>query len=367
LRRAIKVGLLAVLLALGASVPASALPGNRFFGVKDWVFHPTQDELQRVASGGVGTYRLDFLWPGVEPYRGMRDWSEYDQIVTDASRAGVSIFPTLFGSPQFVSHNPLDPPRSARDKRAWLRFVRDAVLRYGRHGRFWRTHPSVPYRPITVWQVWNEPSFPAYWRRHPNARQYAAFLKATGTTIKRADRRAKVATGGLPESRHGIPIATFLRRLYRYPHLRPAFDIVAINPYARGALGVEGAVQRVRTIMDSRGDRTASIWITELGWSTGGPPNPFRTTRSGQAARLTSTYRMLLRIRKRYRVGLVVWFSLRDRSLFSGERDWWAPHTGLFDLRGNPKPAWQALVRATGGQPGRGALAQGRTPQLGPR
>lgn len=367
MRVPIKVGLLAILLTLCASAPASALPGNRFFGVKDWVFHPTQDELTRVASGGIGTYRLDLLWPRVEPYRGMRDWTEYDQIVAQASRAGVTIFPTLFGSPQFVSHNTLNQPRRAADRRAWQRFVRDAVLRYGRRGRFWRANPGVPYRPLTVWQVWNEPNFPAYWRPRPNAREYASFLRTTGTTIKRADRLAKVATGGLPESRHGIPIATFLRQIYDYPHIHPAFDGVAINPYARAAPGVEGAVRRVRTIMNSRGDHRGSIWITELGWSTGGPRNPFRTTLSGQAARLSSTYRLLLRIRRHYRIGLVVWFSLRDRSLFKGERDWWAPHTGLFDVHGNPKPAWRALVSTTGGQPGRGALAQGRTPQLGPR
>ena len=75
------------------------------------------------------------------------------------------------------------------------------------------------------------------------------------------------------------------------------------------------------------------------------PPNPFRTTLRGQAALLVApptgspAHPSPLPDRSGGR------FSLRDRELFKGERDWWAPHTGLFDVHGNPKPAAGARER----------------------
>ena len=349
--------LLAACAVLVAAAPAEARVPKQFFGMKNWAFHPSLKQFQRMAQGGIGTYRQDFLWSGVEAFKGLRNWTEYDSIVGDASRAGVAILPTLTSSPPWAAKSVNYPPKTRATKRAWLAFVRDAVRRYGRHGKFWTEHPEVPYRPITAWQVWNEPSFPAYWFKHPNARQYAAFLYAAGRAIHKLDRRATVVMAGLPESKHGIPIATYLTRLYRYPHIRSAFDVVAIHPYARGPAGVQGALIRVRAIMNRNHDTRVPIWLTEIGWASKGPRNPFVTTRRGQAARLRDTYKLLLRVRHRYRVGMAVWFSLRDRALWPGERDWWAPHTGLFDVRGRPKPAWRSLVKVTGGRVGRGALA----------
>jgi hypothetical protein len=93
-----------------------------------------------------------------------------------------------------------------------------------------------------------------------------------------------------------------------------------------------------------------------MGWATGGRTSrrtaAYTTTPAGQASRLTKTFRALIRARKRLRVGMMVWFSWRDRLPLAGERDWWGLHTGLFDVAGNAKPAWPALVRVTGGDRG---------------
>ena len=364
LRSALRTALLAAVLAVLLAAPAGAAP-NPFFAVKAWAFHPTREELARMAQAGIGTYKVDILWGKVEPFRHVREWGEYDQIATDASRAGVALFPTLFSSPPWAARNPLYPPRSRAARRAWVRFARDAVRRYGRGGTFWRAHPELPYRPMTAWQVWNEPNFPAYWFKRPNARQYAALLKATGRAIHAVDPHAIVVTGGLPESRHGIPVVRFLEGIYRYPGIRSAFDAVAIHPYAQGPAGVHGGIVRARAIMRRHGDARKSVWLTELGWATAGPRNPFTTTVRGQASRLRATYRMLLRHRRSWRIGMVVWFSFRDRKLFPGEKDWWAPHTGLFDTRGRPKPAWQALASIAGGVGGTAALAPANTSRAG--
>jgi hypothetical protein len=118
-------------------------------------------------------------------------------------------------------------------------------------------------------------------------------------------------------------------------------------------------VNRVRALMNRLGDRRTPIWITEVGWSTGGPRSPFRTTRAGQAARLTRTLRALIAAAARLRLGRVVFVTLQDREYVPGEKPWWGPSVGMFDRAGSPKPAWSAFVRFTGGLPG------GRLPPAG--
>jgi len=297
----------------------------------------------------VDVFRFNLEWSSVEPTPGRRAWRRYDDVVGGAARNAVRLVPVLYGSPSFAALRATNPPTTPVARAAFARFVTDAVRRYGPHGSFWAEHPELPYFPITTWQVWNEPNFGAYWFGHPDPRQYAALVRLVRAAARGADPRARIALGGLPESRGGMSIARFLGGLYAVPGASRLFDVVAVNPYARDERGVVGAVKRVRTIMDSHRDRRTPIWVTEIGWATNGPSSPFRTSPRGQARLLARSYRAGLRLHARYRVEMMVWFSWRDRALYPGEHDWWAPHTGLFTLAGRPKPAWRAFVDLTGG------------------
>jgi hypothetical protein len=263
----------------------------------------------------------------------------------------VDVMPVIIGSPRFAARKDTYPPRSRSALRAFAAFLRDAVRRYGQGGEFWKAHPELEARPIRDWQMWNETNLEVYWLRRPSARQYAGMLRLARRTIKREDRRARIVLGGLPESRLGIPMISYLESLYRAGG-RKLFDVLAIHPYAAGAAGVEGALIRARRTMARHGDPRKPIAVTELGWATGGPSGAFTTSEAGQAAKLRATFRMLIRRRARYRVNMAVWFSLRDRALGQDERDWWAPHTGLFDVNGRPKRAWATFTSFTGGTAG---------------
>jgi polysaccharide biosynthesis protein PslG len=346
--------LLAALTVLPAGAGAASRPPSEFFGTQTWSF-PSEPEFDRMRSGRVGMLRTTFTWAMVEPRPGDRNWVAYDFLVSRAARRGIDVLPVLIGSPPYVARRETYPPRRRADIRRFQAFVADAVRRYGPRGRFWAENPGVPHRPINHWQVWNEPSFPSYWYGRPSARGYARFLRPVRRTIKRANRRAKVVLAGLPESRSGVPMLRYLSQLYG-GGARRAFDVVALHPYARDHRGVEGALVRVRRLMRRRGDRRKPIWLTELGWASAGPRGPFVAGVAGQASRLERTYRMLIRKRRRYGVQRTVWFSFRDRPLSAGERDWWAPHTGLFDTAGNPKPAWRSLTRLSGGSAGSGPI-----------
>lgn len=135
--------------------------------------------------------------------------------------------------------------RSAFDSVAVHPYAGDArgVLRAVvamRKGSFWRENRTVPYRPVTDWQVWNEPNYPAYWDGRPNARQYVSLVQRTRSALRSRDRRAKVLLAGMPNSKtpRSVSASRFLRQIYRVRGARAAFDGVGVHPYARDARGV---------------------------------------------------------------------------------------------------------------------------------
>ena len=109
------------------------------------------------------------------------------------------------------------------------------------------------------------------------------------------------------------------------------------------------------------------IWITEVGWASAGPKNQYPLVRSkkGQAKMLSQSLSAMANERGALRLGLLVWFSWRDRPVEQGEDDWWGPHTGLFQTGGTSKPAWKAFVKVTGGKTGSGRLPAEGPPSPG--
>jgi len=368
--RCVLIALLAlVTIALAAAPSAGAAPRG-FYGLQAWST-PSDGELIRMRQGGGGTYRFALLWPVVEFKRGVRNWAPYDKVVASAAHAGLRMLPVFMGSPRFAASKFQYPPSSRRNKRAFARFMRDAVKRYGRRGRFWRQRRGVPKRPITAWQVWNEPNYPAYWRGRPSVRGYVSMLRSARSAIKKGDRRAKVVLAGLPQTRNrnGSPMTRYLKALYRR-RARRLFDVVAVHSYSRNARGVIRTVKRARSVMRRAGDRRKQVWVTEVGWGTAGRANGFsaayKTTQAGQAARLTSLYRGFAKARRRLRVGMVVWFSWRDRAPGPSEDNWWEINTGLFDRAGNAKPAWRAFTKVSGGREGLAPAPTGAGPSAPP-
>lgn len=335
----------ALIVVAGAAPATSGAVGRSFFGMQAWT-PPSDPEFARMGGAKVGTFRFNLTWSAIEPTPGERRWGDYDRIVAATARSRIRLLPVLYGSPAFVASRETKPPSTPAGREAFAAFIRDAVARYGRNGAFWRANPSVPYRPIEVWQILNEPNFPSYSNGAPSPRKYASLLELGWRAVKARDSRAKVVMAGLPESALGVPMARFLRGLYRVRGIKRFFDVVAIHPYARDQRGALGAVIRARRIMGRARDGRTPLWLTEVGWGTAGNGSrAFRTTKRGQAQRLTNTYRTMLKVRRRYRIGMVVWFSWRDRPLYGAEPNRWFIHTGLFTKSGSAKPAWTAYKR----------------------
>jgi hypothetical protein len=343
--------LVAGIAVLAAPAPAHAVKRS-FFGVQGWS-PPSADEFVKLGRDGVGTVRLELSWSQAEPEQGQRKWGYADDMVARATLGNVDILPVLVGSPAWAAPHHSWPPMTREGRRGYVKFVREIVERFGRRGDFWRENPHLRYDPIKSWQVWNEPNFPAWWDEdRPNAKEYVSLLRGAARAIRKADPKARVVLAGLAESRNGIPTTKFLKQIYRIRGARRHFDVVALHPYAYGTRGVVGAIERARRTMRRNGDRRTRLMITETGWATGGGVHPetgsFKTSLKGQARRLRTLYRILLKNRRRYRLDGVVWFSLQDRAPREGEPDWWGFHTGLHFVDGRPKPAWDVFTTFVG-------------------
>jgi hypothetical protein len=340
---------LAVLAALsggsGGDAENAARPSRSFLGLvaEDAFGKPgayRRENLDRLRSTGAGLVRQTFDWARIERARGRYELSFYDGYIAALARRRLRVLPILFNVPPFRSSAPANPRRGTYPpRRASELGELGAVLarRYGPGGSFWREHPELPKLPVRSWQVWNEPNLPVYWPSGPDAAEYVALLRATARAIRRVDPGAEILTAGLPDSSLGVPLRDYVEAMYAAGGAG-AFDVLAVNPYGQDARGVLGTVKAVRGVASAHGDNPA-VWVTELGWATGGPQSDFRVGEARQAQLLEQTLLALARRRDELRIRGVVYFNWRDSTPYAGGRDFFGLHTGLLRLDGHAKPA----------------------------
>ena len=297
--------------------------------------------LARQRAAGVRLIRQTFHWDRIEPSPGRYDFREYDAYVTDVARAGIDLLPILFTPPPFRATGggargtyPPDRPQDMGE------FASRLVRRYGPDGQFWASHPDLPYHPIRAWQVWNEPNLPVYWPNGPDPAEYVELLQAVARAVKREDPRAAVVSAGLSESSQGIPFEDFVSGMFE-AGADESLDVFALHAFARDAAGSVAAAKTTRSLLTELHSK-APIWVTEVGWASGGPASPFTSDEQGQAERIRAALGAL--VRRRAELGLlgVIYFNWRDAPVYEGGQDFFGLHTGLVDAEGNPKPALDA-------------------------
>jgi hypothetical protein len=301
---------------------------------------------------GVRLIRQTFSWKSIETRRGSYNFAAHDRYVGALATARVRVLPILFQSPSFYVRRrrgraECQPRRNAD----FARFAQAMVARYGPNGTLWTEQPSLPKVPIRSWQIWNEPNLGIYWCGRASAKSYAAMLRTVGKAIKRSDRRAEVVTAGIAPSKlkSAVRLPKYLRQLYR-ARGASGFDTLAINSYARNRAELSRLLGSVRRLMNSRGDRRARIWITELGWGDRGVRHRFIVGRRGQARRISSSVRFIRRARGRLRLRGFVYYSWRDLRPYPPLfKNLWGLHTGLLNRQGRPKPAFNSFRRAVRG------------------
>jgi hypothetical protein len=347
-----------VVAALAGAAPAAAgADGSvppRFFGmmwdreIQEAPLALQDAEWARMAATGVESARVVFAWDRAQERRGGPVSFELtDPKVLNGARHGIDVLPVAIYSPPWAREVPGQIGSAPSDPHDYADYLTAAIRRYGPRGSLWREHPDVPYRPVRVWQIWNEPQLPSHWMPQRDwPEQYGRLVRVAYRAVKRADPGATVVLAGLAN-------ASWLEldRLYRRGRIAGSFDVAAIHHYSRRPSDFVELTRRMRQTLVKHGDGRLPIWWTELGVSASAGrldapgSEHFQTTDRGMASGLVKSYRALIAHRRKLRVRRIYWYTWASS---------YRPLTGVFDFAGvnvfdgvsvQPKPAALAYRR----------------------
>ena len=132
-------------------------------------------EAEAAALAGAGVVRIDFEWWQIEPEKGKRDYTLYDELVETFAQRGVE-FEAILGKPPKWAVVKGNLP----DYGAWRSFVREAFRRY--RGK------------IRLWEVWNEPELAGF--ASFNVPEYVELMRIVREEADREIPGATVLSGG---------------------------------------------------------------------------------------------------------------------------------------------------------------------------
>ena len=362
------VAVVAWLCTVPAAAPATSyVPafGMNFLGSED--YHLTHPEaFPKLGGAGIRYLRVNFAWYAVErSCCGAYDWSQRDALVRRAAEHNQTILPILYGSPMWLKPSANHPPRSPGELEHFKRFSVAVTRRYGAAGSFWYENPTVPYRPLLAYQVWNEPNTTAFWDRRPDPGAYLQLIRAARDGLRSVDPRNRVIFAGLAARPDATALPNWGSRRFLVEFLdryaadgsRGVFDAAAIHPYATLASQASDHVHEIHSALAER-SLPVDVWITEVGWASGSGPGyeaPGGCRRSdgagtevtvpdetAQDAKLRAFVDDMSRRRMAWRIGPIMWYHFQDEgSVDCTVRDWylWA---GLSTPAAGPrdKPAW---------------------------
>ena len=353
MRRFLLIPLVAALLALTPAMAQASLivaPPHGFIGISPQGETGGEDyELMELA--GITSVRLPMNWADIVPNASERfdpNWEAFDEQVRLAAEHGITAFPFLWGTPEWVSPRLGEPVANAPQRQEWVQFLHDAVYRYGPRGSFWRENRDLPRLPIHQWEIWNEENIITF-DREPDPTRFARLIEISGGLLHRADPGSTVILGGLfgrpLQSPPNIQSGAFLSQLYRVPGIKRYFDGVALHPYVADAKAMQGEIENLRRVMALHHDRATPLYVTEMGWGSASFESRWERGPYGQARELDTAFSLLADNRQRWNIGGVWWFSWADEVGSCQFCD----SAGLLTRDREAKPSWYRFNAWTGG------------------
>ena len=331
-----------ILLAASVHIGSASAARNVQFGIQDdaWLADgpgTLQHRLDVLQSLGVSIVRYSIHWDQVAPMRPARAlasndpayrWTAADAVLGGLHERGIEPLVTLYGSPAWANggRKANAPPKSWR---TFADFAYAAAKRY-------------PF--VRKWTIWNEPNQNLYLAGTSPSLYVKTLLNPAYTAIHRANRRALVAGGVTAPrgNRGGYGPLGWVRGLAK-AHAK--LDAYAHNPYPTrpretplaGACGYCDVISMANLSRLSKDVRhylgNKPIWLTEYGYQTN-PPDMF-----GVPPTLQATYvaEAAMRAYQLSGVSLLIQYLLKDEPQLDRFQ------TGLFTVRGTPKPAYYAF------------------------
>jgi hypothetical protein len=224
--------------------------------------------LKAMAANGVTVVRSDASWGNVQtlPPVGTPtyNFSTLDPWVSALAEAGLTWMPILDDTPWWAKTcvgqcPPLDM--------AWFSEYASAVAaRYGANGTFWAANPTLPYHPVQDFEIWNEENGTQFWSTGPSGSQYATMYADARAAIKSVDPSGEAIVGGLGTGDASDFVVDMFSAM---PSLKGNVDGFALHPYAATAAEDEQNVVAFRETLDSLGESSAPIDLTEFGFVVG--------------------------------------------------------------------------------------------------
>ena len=361
-------GMIAAVALIASNVAiASAATPHGFYGVTPQT-KLTRADFREMGRGNVGTLRYEVSWADLDPAPATEaelftarayNWWAFDPLVYLAAERGIRILPTIYGTPHWVatlqdcwSNCHKLGPNTIGAYITFSRFMTAAAKRYGKGGEFWDLHPELTARPIRIWQIWNEQNSSDYWKPGPNVTDYANLVIAGGEAVHAVDPGARVILGGMigepaQEGKKTVSGWDFLRDLYANPRAREAFDGIAVHPYGASIASVRGTLGRWRKELKDARALGDPIYVTEIGWASGGGKHPLNRGVRGQAQMIDKALTFFTAKRKRFNIANVDIYAWRDAAPGADQCQWCAKSGMLRYERRRPKPAWRAFTSFT--------------------
>ena len=312
-------------------------------------------DLGLMGGSKVGLYRPRFRQDQVLSGGTFSNWARLDNLAKQASLQGVTLVPTLMNMPGEV----YTPPHTATDRGQFGDFAAAAARRYGPNGSFWSSC-GCPYRPVQVWELWNEPNITPYWDS-PSGADYAGLLQVVRSKLRAVNPGARIMIGGLahPSSFDGvnrIRPSDFIRDVVQTAGPN-SFDALALHDYHStassgvSALGATVSALKQYAGTSSTGAPRQQVWINEYGKATAldnsATPDVDEAAQSEVTQRdwLNAFTDGVLANRAAWNLGPLFWYSVRDDQnpsaawLRLGLR-----RTTSDDRDAGPKLAWDAYV-----------------------
>ena len=352
-RLALGLMLACITLLFAATPRASALEIGLMSGENAWL-EPEQWDV--MDHSGVTVYRL--------MVRDNTGWAaNYDAAFTYAAERGITILPYFYGF-QGSERFPTNAVYEKTGSGSWQEWVEYFVRRYGYSGTFWPAHPSLPYKPVTAWEIWNEPNRAA---NNPGGtivqpQAYAEFLRYTSYLVKAAQYAqsgsgTQVVFGGLysplKTEKNGkgeyvkMSVADFLK-VAHIAGLGEHFDSLSVHPYGFTTgdklAQFKAYVEEARTALNLYSS-AKTLSLSEVGWPVGAPGEIY-VSEVDQAELLTKSFNWVQSEWWNKNISNVIWYTYRDTSVLES----WADSAGLRPKSKGAafRASWYRLQEQTG-------------------
>jgi len=234
----------------------------------------TPEEYAYLDYLGASWVLQTFYWNDLEPAQGEWNFQDYDVFVDNLKDAGLKIFGTLAYDNRWIhadgkTHHYI-PPEHLPD---YLEYVRKTVDHF--RGR------------VDAWCIWNEPNA-SFWTG-PD-KEFFELARQAVDAARNTDSEVLLLGGAFNRGFFGLN-EKFIRGFFESGAMEQA-DAVAFHPYELNPVRSARLYEQFRTIVDDYGFGD-KIWITELGYPTGGW-YPTRISEKKLPANVIKTYALFI-------------------------------------------------------------------------